>query len=91
MAGAIQPAANAPDRLSGPAERAAGDHAGQVVAPKDRGNELAAAVYAGSVEHGFQVILHGVSGQVQPFRDLPGRITAGRYGDLWECGGGGAG
>jgi hypothetical protein len=33
---------------------------GQVVALEDRGDQLASAVHARSVEHRFQVILHGV-------------------------------
>jgi hypothetical protein len=36
------------------------DDMGQVVALEDRGDQLASAVHARSVEHRFQVILHGV-------------------------------
>src|SRR5713226_9030204 len=52
-----------------PVERVTGHGVGQVVTLKDRGDQLAAAVHAGPVEHRFQVILHGVGGQVQPARD----------------------
>ena len=46
---------------------------------QDRGDELAPAVPACSVEHRFQVVLDGVGGQVQPGCDLAGRHADRRH------------